>query len=72
MAKLTDSQRAKLKSNQFIFPKTRTYPIPDKGHAQWAVRVGAIQYARGNLSRSQYNTIANTVNKRFGFHVGLK
>jgi hypothetical protein len=72
MAKLTDAQKDRLKSSQFVFPENRSYPIPDKGHAQWAVKVGAIQLSKGNLTVSQYNTIAKTVNKRYGFHVKLK
>lgn len=72
MAKLTKEQRAKLRSSQFVFPKTRSYPIPDKGHAQWAMRIGAIQFSRGNLSQSQYNAIVQAVNTKFGFNAKYK
>ncbi len=37
MAKLTASQRKKLKASQFADPEDRSYPIPDKSHAQNAL-----------------------------------
>ena len=72
MAKLTKAQRNALRSNQFVFPKTRQYPVPDKGHAQYALKVGAIQNTKGNLSTSKYNQIVRKVNKDFGFHAKLR
>jgi hypothetical protein len=72
MAKLTAAQRAALRPNQYVFPKTRKYPIPDKGHAQYAIRIGNIQYAKGNLSTAQYNQIVKKVNAKFGFKAKLK
>jgi hypothetical protein len=72
MAKLTMSQRNKLSSSQFVFPKTRKFPIQDKGHAQYAVRIAAIQYGKGIMSATQYNQVINAVNKKFGFKAQLK
>ncbi len=72
MAKLTDAQRNALRSNQFVFAKTRQYPVHDKGHAQWALRIGNIQFSKGNLSKAQYNQIVNKVNTMWGFNAKLK
>ena len=72
MAKLTDAQRNALAANQFVFPKTRKFPIHTKGHAQYAIRVGSIQLSRGNLSVAQYNQIVKAVNNRWGFNAKFK
>lgn len=72
MSKLSKKDRARLKSSDFVFPETRSYPINDKGHAQWAVRIGAIQFTRGNLSVAEYNKIAQAVNTRYSFNVQYK
>lgn len=72
MSKLTKAQRAALKPNQYVFPKTRKYPINDKGHAMHAIRIGSIQHAKGNLTTSQYNKIVKAVNIKFGFKAKLK
>lgn len=72
MAKLTDSQRNALASNQFVFPKTRKYPIHTKGHAQYAIRIGSIQLGRKNLSVAEYNKIVSAVNTRWGFNAKFK
>jgi hypothetical protein len=72
MGKLTEAQRNALGSNQFVFPKTRKFPIHTKGHAQYAIRVGSIQLGRGNLSVVQYNQIVRAVNNRWGFHAKFK
>lgn len=72
MAKLTAIQRARLSSSAFAFPKTRLYPIHDKGHAQNAIRIGSIQVAKGNLSVKQYNSMIKKINLKFGFKAKLK
>lgn len=72
MAKLTTAQRNALASNQYVFPKTRTYPIPDKGHAQQAIRIGSMNLSKGNLTLSQYNQIVKAVNSKFGFKARIK
>ena len=37
MAKLTTKKRKALKSKDFVFPKTRKFPIEDKAHARDAL-----------------------------------
>jgi len=37
MAKLTHAQREDLPSGDFVFPKTRRYPIEDAAHARDAL-----------------------------------
>lgn len=37
MAKLTYAQRQELPSRDFVFPRTRRYPIPDASHARNAL-----------------------------------
>ena len=39
MAKLSTAARKKLKSSQFVFPKSRGFPINDKAHAVAALRL---------------------------------
>ncbi len=38
MAKLTKATRGALPSKDFALPKTRQYPIPDRSHAEAALR----------------------------------
>jgi len=38
MAKLSYQERKKLPSKDFIFPKTKSYPIPDRAHARAALQ----------------------------------
>lgn len=72
MAKLTASQRSNLPSSAFVFPKTRKYPVHTQGHAQHAIRIGSIQYAKGNLTKAQYNQIVKRVNAQYGFKAKMK
>ena len=37
MSTLSAKQREKLKASDFVFPKTRQYPIPDENHARNAL-----------------------------------
>lgn len=37
MSKLTTSERNKLPSSAFVFPKTRSYPVHDESHARAAL-----------------------------------
>ncbi len=37
MARLTSQARRKLPKSDFVFPKERAYPIPDKSHARNAL-----------------------------------
>lgn len=72
MAKLTDAQRNALPGSAFVFPNSRKYPIHDKGHAMHAIRTGAIQLGKGNLTVPQYNQIVKAVNTRWGFNAKFK
>ncbi len=72
MSKLTEAQRNALASNQFVFPKTRKYPIDQKGRAQFAIKVGGINLGRGILSLADYNKIVKAVNTRWGFNAKFK
>jgi len=37
MAELSSAKRKKIPGSQFIFPKTKSYPIPDKKHGKYAL-----------------------------------
>ena len=72
MAKLTDAQRNALRSNQFVFAKTRQYPVHDKEHAQAALMIGGRNFAKNKLSVAKYNQIVKKVNIMWGFKAKLK
>ena len=67
MAKLTEKQRENLPSKDFGLPerartkaqkrKTGNYPMPDRGHAISALRLGERQYEAGNLTKDEYTRI---------------
>lgn len=38
MAELSYKERKKLPAKDFVFPKTRSYPIEDEGHARAALQ----------------------------------
>lgn len=66
MAVLTARHRKTLKKLQFALPGQRKYPIHDRAHAANAKARAAQQLKKGNLSRSQYNTIVAKANKKLG------
>ncbi len=41
MAKLTAKERRKLKPSEYVYPKSRSYPIPDESHAKAALFMAA-------------------------------
>jgi hypothetical protein len=45
MAKLTAKSRKALPAGEFVFPRTRRYPIQDKGHAR-----AALAYSSGTAA----------------------
>jgi hypothetical protein len=57
MGKLSQQQRDRLPSHVYGLPDKRAYPMPDRGHAEYAIKVAAIQHSRGNLSSEQYAAI---------------
>lgn len=60
MAKLSYKQRKGLPSNDFVFPGSRKYPIPDKSHARNALaRVS--QFG----SPSQKAAVRSAVHKKY-------
>jgi hypothetical protein len=60
MAKLKAKSRKRLKGTQFVYPKTRSYPIHDKAHAKAALRLGAQSRTKGSIS-----TIRRKVYKKY-------
>lgn len=57
MARLTAASRKALPRSAFVFPRTRKYPIQDRGHAR-----AALAYARRN---GVYPRVAAAVRSRF-------
>ncbi len=60
MAKLTAKQRRKLKPSEYVYPKSRSYPIPDEGHAKAALFMAARKDTKGDLP-----TVKRAVRKKF-------
>ncbi len=58
--KLTKSMRAKLPKSDFIFPRKRSFPIPDLGHGKLA-----LQYAQFPNNRKNLAKIKKAVIERF-------
>jgi hypothetical protein len=56
MTKLTSKQRSDLSSSTFAGPD-RSYPIPDKSHAEAAIRDSARGENAGNITAAQRQTI---------------
>lgn len=60
MAVLSSTQRKRLSSSTFIFPKERKYPIPDESHGR-----DAIARAAQNLGPSGVAKVKAAVHKKF-------
>lgn len=67
MSKLTASHRAALRDEDFAFPKERKYPIYDKGHAQYAIKIASIHKGDGSMSVSKYNSLIKKINEKYGW-----
>lgn len=65
MAKLTSKQRNKMPSSEFAGPD-RSYPIPDKSHAQNAKARASEMEHKGKLSKSQEARIDAKADKKLG------
>lgn len=63
MGKLSSGARKALPSSTFAGPG-RSYPIPDKGHAEAAIRDSARGVKAGNISSAQRATIVNKAEKK--------
>lgn len=48
MAKQTAQGRKQTRSSNFVYPRTRDYPIHDKAHARAALRLGAQKRTKGD------------------------
>jgi hypothetical protein len=57
MTKLTNAKRNKLPKDDFVFPKTRRYPIEDAAHARDAL-------ARSS-GKSAHATVVAAVKRKF-------
>lgn len=60
MARLTARGRRRIKKAAFVYPKSRSYPIHDRSHAQAALRMSA----RSDTSGS-YTTVRRAVCRRY-------
>ncbi len=65
MAKLTSSKRNSLPASTFAGPD-RSYPVPDKSHAQNALARASQQVKAGNLSPSAAAKIRAKANAKLG------
>lgn len=50
MAKQSAKGRRQTKASNFVYPKTRDYPIHDKAHARAALRLGAQKRTKGSIT----------------------
>jgi hypothetical protein len=60
MAKLTAEQRNRLGAGEFVFPRDRSYPIPDASHAR-----NALARAAQHGSAEQQKKVRDAVARRF-------
>lgn len=56
MAKLTYKQRKELPNSEFALPGRR-FPIPDAEHARLAIARAKEMYAKGKLTKEEYDTV---------------
>ncbi len=66
MATLTPRKRAKLPTSTYALPKQRAYPIPDKAHARNAKARAAQALKKGEISKSEFDTVIRKANKKLG------
>jgi len=60
MATLTTKQRNALPASDFVFPKTRSYPIPDEAHAR-----DALSRVAANGTADEQAKVRAAVKRRF-------
>lgn len=63
MAKLTTKQRKALPKSDFAGPG-KSYPIPDKAHAQNALARASQQRNKGAMSKAEYDKIHAAAEKK--------
>ncbi len=70
MATLSTKERKNLPAKDFAGPG-RSFPIPDKSHAEDAIRMASRSYNAGNISKHTKHTIVakaqKALNTRLGF-----
>jgi hypothetical protein len=65
MAELSYAARKKLPSKDFIFPKTKGYPIPDKAHARAALQAAGGARSGKPASPAKKRKIRAAVHRKF-------
>ena len=65
MAELSYSARKKLPSSDFIFPKSKGYPIPDKAHARAALQAAGGARSGKPASSAKKAKIRRAVHRKF-------
>lgn len=65
MAQLSYQARKKLPSKEFIFPKTKGYPIPDKAHARAALQAAGGARSGKPASSAKKRKIRAAVHRKF-------
>lgn len=65
MGELSYQARKKLPSEDFIFPKERGYPIPDKAHARAALQAAGGARSGKPASPARKAKIRRAVHKKF-------
>ncbi len=70
MSKLSTQQRSKLPASEFAGPG-RTFPIPDRSHAEDAIRMASRSYNAGNISKHTKHTIVAKAQQALNHRLGL-
>ena len=60
MARHTARGRRQIKSSNFVYPRTRSYPVTDRSHAQQALRMAARPNTKGS-----YATVKKVVCRKY-------
>lgn len=70
MAKLTERERKKLRSKEFLGPD-RTFPGEDRSHLEAAIRDAPKSYNAGNISKSTESSIVRKARERLHQRLGV-
>lgn len=66
MAKITIAARNKLPAKSFALPKKRAFPMPDKSHAEDAIRMASYSEKKGNITPMQKAMIDTKAENKLG------
>lgn len=66
MAKLNAAVRRKIPASEFGLPKTRQYPMENKGHAVAAKGRADTALENGHITNAQYEAIVRKANRKLG------